>query len=144
MANADEFLQFIAEEVGRDGARHLTLDAPKDGPHEMLGYWVLGVKRGEDEGLLHGDSLTDALNKLSIDLNYTHKALHVSEEDSLVKRAAEMAKQVGSTLTISAPSGRYEWVVSVEGTRIKVEAFTLEGALLQVTDELERRGMRGE
>lgn len=135
MPSVDAFLEFVVQEMSKEGQYRLVVDAP-----DNERYWLAGPQSDTGEGLAHGDSLTEVLNHISLAFSFTHKPLTVAEQDSLVKQVAIKAAQHDSALVIHAPSNQINWIVEVEGLGIRSERFTLKEALMQTLKDLNRLG----
>lgn len=123
MPHIDDFIQFVAEELMKEGSYSLVIDAPATGEK----FWLAGTWRDGKEYLTHGDELEDVLNRLSIGLDFTSKDMPVMQVSppSPVMTAAMAATQLGKSLRITAPSGNEGWRLEVEETKLRAVGLDL-------------------
>lgn len=132
MTSVDAFLQFIVEELAKEGTPSVVLGVSL-GEGEP---WTVKSRGGNNDSEALGDNLAAALNILSMQVDFTSKELNVAEEPSLAKRVAELAALHGASLTLQAPRSKINWTVRVPELGLQHEAFTLDTALQLLLDDL--------
>lgn len=142
MPSVDDFAQFVAEELAKDGHSCLMILAPTSADAREEPEWAVWSLGALER--LTGQDLSATLNKASQKLDYTYKNIRSTDEGSLLCKTASAAERWESYLMLVPPSDSPLWTVKASQVGYDFQALTLREALQTAFDFMEDIGYPNE